>query len=252
MGHNDNMKIRWNSDNIETIADSMFLVWLERPFESVLAIYTEALKSVPEDIRRPLQSVSMTTAPDLVRAFYKRVQEFIVSKRPEPVPTEAPLPQIIEVEGKPVPVTPFQALSQIDTKYLIAELFDRLQRNATVPLPTASPVAPQSATPLPVVIKEPEPPKPKKTKIAIIGLLADQFAHVRDRVNGNAELVFLDKDKSRPVDSVPISCNYVIVLKADHSVSEVAKQKFGPDRVFFVDGGVTAVTQKCLDLASRK
>jgi hypothetical protein len=165
--------------------------------------------------------------------------------------------KIISVE-KVVPAAPVTFMAQQETVTLIAELAARfskkldlihqdvIARNA-VPIPKSNTPPFSVASPAPRAV---DPPKPKKLRIAVVGLFKEQFGHVQEAVNGRADMIWLDKDDAAPF--APISTDFVIVQRhTSHRWWDAMQAQF-PGRVFFVDGGIQQVTQKTYDILSKQ
>jgi hypothetical protein len=103
-----------------------------------------------------------------------------------------------------------------------------------VRLDPTSPAVPQRATP----------------RSAVVGLLKDQFEHVRQKVQGQAvELLFIDKEQSNT--RIPNVDALICERHIDHRWTENGKAALGNDRVLWSEG-VTTTVQRIYDYLSRK
>jgi hypothetical protein len=114
--------------------------------------------------------------------------------------------------------------------------------------PVAVPVAAASPPP-------PAPAAPPKVKIAIIGPLPDQFKHIKSRVNGQASLIFVEKEKHG--QPLPDADWYITTHHTKHIWDERVKSLAGRDRLIHLNtGGIKsvvfavseAVEAKCAEL----
>jgi hypothetical protein len=157
----------------------------------------------------------------------------------------------------PIQQNPLDLLKKVELPVLMTEVFMRLQEgwlasrtpalNGNVQYAPAP--APVQAPP-PRVVQPYVAPKPTLPKVAVVGLLRDQFQFVIEKCKEMAvELVWVDKDQNSP--TYP-SVNGVIVQRhSRHHWYNVAKATFDPNLVLFADGGIATVVQKVYDFLSR-
>ena len=96
------------------------------------------------------------------------------------------------------------------------------------------------------------PAVPKVPRIAIVGLLADQFEHVKQKVAAkDVELIHIDSRRN-PGPLPPVSA--VITTRwVDHRwTDQVRAAGIARENVFHCDGGQTQVVQKIFDWCSRQ
>lgn len=159
-------------------------------------------------------------------------------------PAPAPAPEPPKTE-EPTVAAMFMRLESLLLEHLklFREMNDLLRGG---PPPPAKPESPP-ATPVPV----PAPPKPRPKRIAVIGLMLDQFRHVAERTcQLPVELVFVDKESRSfniggEVDAIICSRH----IKHPWEVAAIAK--VGRDNYIWAGGGVTSVTQAVFDINSR-
>ena len=94
-------------------------------------------------------------------------------------------------------------------------------------------------------------PRTDGTRIAIVGLLKDQFAEVVNKTNHlPVKPMYVDRDAAKP--KIPISAEYVILTKfVKHLWDTAAKQQLPKNRVFLMTGGTQAVIKTIFDIHSR-
>jgi len=170
----------------------------------------------------------------------------------KPAPPAEPLPELV---SPPEEEPPFD-IASLPTWALVGELATRLAQDfatrldrieAALTQAASARIAPQyRPPPIPTPVQDPK--RPKKKRVCIIGLLKDQFEHVREKTGHLPfELVFVDKE-ARSV-AVPPSEFAIIQRHSSHAYYHKAKALLG-DRAVFVDGGITGVVQKLFDLNS--
>jgi len=210
----------------------------DEPVSSALHLLQNAQKVLPDDRQRPI--MTLQAVPELVEMFS---QAWAQSQKA----LEESKPVIVEAL-----VDPRKVLAEVPLKELAGVLFARIAGKFDELSQAISYRAP-IVTPCPIVSAPAvgqQTAKPRLKRIAIVGLLRDQFAEVEKRVNGKAELRFIDKEHSRT--DIPV-VDYVIVQKHTGHKWYNAAQKQRPSKdVVFVDGGITQTTQRVYDLISRQ
>lgn len=108
---------------------------------------------------------------------------------------------------------------------------------------------------------KPEEPPPNgthsdkltKIRIGIVGLMQDQFNHVTLRAKDLPyNLVFINKEWSRPENHIPQGVTWIIVQKhSAHRWYDAAQAAVGSSHTIFADGGITAVEKAVFDIHSR-
>lgn len=178
---------------------------------------------------------------------------------PEPVPVAVPkvpeLPAVQEPGDPPLP-DPLTGLRNLPTADLLEELVQRLLREVDARLERfaeqlrgAAPPA-RPAVPAPLRQESPVPARIRHPRIAVVGLLADQFEHVRQKVRSLPfELVYVAHDRASR--SFP-GCHYIVASRhITHNWETSAIQTVGREHYAFAPGGVTAVVQAVYDFHAR-
>lgn len=212
--------------------------------------YPHAQKYHPEFTKRGARNVKFTPAP---------------VEPPKPPAEEVVLSTILEV---PVQMPLDKQLKAMSTSILLAELFTRMltrfdslehallsaaqshadhgngngNGNGDGVLIKPAPRPSISAVPIPIPIK-------RAPRIGIVGLLKDQYGHVRQKLgDANVELVFIEKDQR--ATKFPNVDALVVERHVRHRWTEEGKAALGNNRVFWAEG-VTTVVQRCYDYLSR-
>ncbi len=259
---NTKQRIEWTADEKERLATRVAELRLKKPIPALMALVTEAQKEIFSTERQR----NITTLSGLP-GFAEKVNVKIdaLAKSAKPIEEEKEI-MVVHVET-PAPVDTKKVLRESGTPEIVAELATRLfSRIENLETSLASIVQkstqPQSHDQNPPVVRVPRPtpiPIPAVTQsaprwpvIGIVGLFADQFQHVVEKVQDkNVKLVFLDKEKQQM--TVPQNVDYMIVQKhSRHRVWEVSRNTLGPDKVVFADGGISSVVQKIYDILSRQ
>jgi hypothetical protein len=158
-------------------------------------------------------------------------------------------------------------LGLLPTAYLLAEILtrfgtdlmarlDRIEIALTTRIALAAPppVAPPPRPVAPIhppTREEPHIVKPEVMRVAIVGLMKDQFGHVADRSKDlPLRCIWVDKEDLHV--RLP-QCDYCIVQRhSRHAWTDKAQQMLPVSRVFFVSGGISEVVKVLYDIHSRR
>ena len=239
----------WTPEDKQKIVDRTVQLRLENIQCSLMVLVNEAMVAVlPKDRHRVIKQIKH--CPDIVKAIETKIQEMVTAPEPE-------VPPFTIDQTKPDPV---ETVRCVDTKTLLMEtmsrVFDILSNHNVLITPLAPGSTVQQAKgPSYSITSAPKFVKKPKTRITIVGLLADQEQAVKSKVLGHPKfgeivaLTFLNKDY-RP--QVPLSTDFGIVQKhTSHKWWDKFKSVMPAERVFFVDGGVTGVVEKVMEIGNR-
>lgn len=96
----------------------------------------------------------------------------------------------------------------------------------------------------------PQESVPKPLKVAIIGLLRDQFETVKTTCGHQFDLVHVDKDRANK--GLPATADYVIVQRhSPHAWSDAAKRAVGHPNVKYAMGGINSVISQLQNLVGK-
>ncbi len=172
-------------------------------------------------------------------------------------------PEEPEVMPPPPESDPVRA---IDTYRMVAELLrrfsegfltdirrdivgrlDRIEAAATAKyLAPPTPARPSMSPFMPPA----QPPKPARLRIIILGLMKDQFEHVREKTaHLPFDLVWIDKEQSNT--TLPRADYCVVQRHSSHKWWTSAQKQFSNGTLSFVDGGITGTVQSVMDIHSR-
>ncbi len=155
-------------------------------------------------------------------------------------------------------------LSGLSTPLLLAEvlvrigadMLQRLDRIEAAVLSRITPEPPQPALPrMPTSARngtgsQEDESEPKPKVVAVVGLLKDQFEHVREKVADLPfRLVWLDKEMNKPF--IP-GADFVIVERhCSHKWWTTAQRAVPRDCLVFCDGSITQVVQRVFDFHAK-
>jgi hypothetical protein len=277
---------RWTPHEIKLVrARIVEEVRADKTLELLTAVRRAVDATLPLDRRRPKPSLSLYGRASNVM-FHEAHQEGL---RLPPIerPKSVPLPHAPSADAPPGPAPagetptglatdgqtegPFPTPQNLDpmlgfvpTCSLFGELayrfirdlterLDRIEAAAVARIAPALPIPHTRADAHPPVTHEPSRhhrEKPQQQRVAIIGLFKDQFAHVVAKASEVPfRLIFVDKEDAHY--RIP-PCDFVIVQRhSAHAWFEKARATLGPDRVVFVDGGISGVVQRLFDFHAR-
>lgn len=255
-------RIVWTDADRAQVCDLMFAHWLDNPFNSPYQTYLAIRGKLPENIRRSVSGFGVAQVGPLQKLYTTRIREFIakgLDAATNPSEPPCPEPQIVEIEtiAQPDPLT---VLPKIPTKFLVAEVFERMTNGAhsnVAPVVHAAiaatpPQASQASQASQAVNGSHQPPS--RPRIAVIGLFKPQFDELNTKLaavgkDSACDLRYYDKDRKPE----PIRADFAIVQRhSRHHWWNKARASLTHDRVYFVDGGITATMQKVLDICSRQ
>ena len=177
-----------------------------------------------------------------------------------PAPPSPPAEQVIQTITVEVPVVePLdKTLHKLSTPILLGELFtrlltrlDRLEHALLASHHQHNNDALKPPAPRPSIADIPSPTLKRSPRIAIGGLMRDQFEHVKAKLTTqDVELIWVDTD-SRQSTKWPRADAAVISRHVRHAWWDAAQAELGHSRVFFAEG-ISTVTQKCYDFLSRE
>lgn len=234
--------IRWTEEEKDLIKERLVELLKENPRIKKVAAFREAQQIL--DASRHKSHLSTICSNPMFRELWS-----IALKEVNLVSNNSTKSEVTkEVIYIPVP-TPLD-LNTIPTHELLAAAILRilcptqslLQAAVTTNTPSyPEPVDRSTTYPL---IPNPLIPKPRIPKFGVVGLMKDQFNHLKARVNQSVvNLVWIDKDQGN--NNFPPHLDYVIVQRhTSHNHYNNARAQFGNDRVIFVDGGITQCTDK--------
>jgi len=159
---------------------------------------------------------------------------------------------IVEVPQSPAPLDIPKVLSEVPLEDLAFQFTRRFVEMI------GSRSAPNGSISAAIAVQAPArrlapivpPAEPRRKRFAIVGLLSDQEAFVRAKVNGSADLRFVRNDQSKT--EIPMTVDYVIVAKhSRHKWSRAAYEQVGRNQAAFVHG-VDGVVKQVYDFLSRQ
>ena len=244
-------RICWTPNEIRLVAEEILRAETQDPGLSFKQTLEIGMRKLPENRRRNANTTWGRREP--VRVMLEQLRRHPPKATPEP--TVVP-EGILQVE---VPVVPdiTRVVENMPTSLLIANLCDRffawVKDTNERWLASKHPTAPASKLTKPAVPVYPEvvgKPSTRHMRVAVVGLLKDQFQRVVERMGAKpVELVFINKDWSKT--EFPKTVDHVICQRhIGHHWWNAANAQFPKDRVHFVDGHDTAVTQKIYDILS--
>ena len=239
-------RVVWTDAEIAKVADSIAAKRAADPVESFSTLLLHAQHEVlPADRRRPIANIGR-----LPKEFFDRIEAKMKTGPPAPPPEVIEVPVVLEQPA--APPDPMEVLRSLPIEIVIGHCVSRLsgQFEALLQLlakgGTVSNVGP--SVPLPFQT-EARPPKARKLRIAVVGLLPDQQQAVRNRLNGDVDLYF---SKDRSDTGIPPSADAVIVQRhTRHADYHKAIAEKGRDRVAFVSGGISAVVAKVKEFTAQ-
>lgn len=241
--------VRWTDEEQIQLSHFLFEARKSDPLTSISGLLEQVQLNIPE--RRRRKFTNLKAADGVIRRFHAIWQSCIQAQVAKAVEPSAPELKIVEIEKQVE-----RDLVQVPTVELKTELWRR-EENDRVQLQAMCQLLEQLAhvvTHRVVTCHAPAATPPavrvtRRMRIGIVGLLHDQFNHVVEKFNcDGAELIFIDKEKM----NIPRVDKVIVQKHSSHVAWDQVRQAVGTDNVIFVDGGITAVTQTCFDLYSRK
>ena len=207
------------------------------------AAYAEGLNITPEELAKipsPVFKLANTNGQPPSRGI-SPFEAYPASQAETPAPPSDDLTEDSEPEARPADPWGLFAQLVVEVGHDLVERLDRIE-SALI-----ARIGPPPGWKPPESVRA---PKTKAKRIAIVGLLKDQFEHVRSKVaHLPFTLVWLDKDDAHV--RIP-QCDFLLVQRhCSHKWFQKAGHLLGCE-ASFVDGGITQVTQKVLDIHSRR
>lgn len=239
---NRRSNIRWTEEEKDLIKERLVELLKENPRIKKVAAFREAQEIL--DASRHKSHLSSICSTITFRLLWATACKEVNLVSKTPTKTEI----VKEVVYVPVP-TPLD-LSTVPTHELLAAAILRI-------LSPTHGIVPTSKVPnLPLGEVKPignrfseydqytQINKPITPKFGVVGLMKDQFNHLKARINQSVvNLVWIDKDQGN--NCFPPNLDYVIVQRhTSHSHYNNARAQFGNDRVIFVDRGITQCADK--------
>lgn len=233
-------RIWWTADEAASLIEHVAKMRLTDVASTLTELLQQAQDILPPSRRRKIQSHKA------IRGFENSVRtKFIVLRK-----ADAP-EKVVHV---PVEPNVKDVVQNADTDVLLSVLISRLVTNAefmSTALARLSDLRQPERKPVFIDTSTGTQQKLNLPRIAIVGLLPDQFSAVENKVVGKAELIYIDKDQSSP--KFPDRVQYVIVNRfTSHRWYDAAKQIFPGSSVIFSDGGITHVVKCIYDFCSKQ
>ena len=241
-------RIRWTPQERILLIDKVIEYRKLHIGATISTALQEAQKSLPSSRRRNyLQFAKSTNA-----RFFRELDK--AESKPAPIIDQGP--DVVQVE---VPITPDieRLMRDIPSSMLLANLAERwfqwidgisrgwLSVNHR-PAPASAPAMVPRYPGIHGV------PRNDGTRIAIVGLLRDQFAEVVTKTGHlPMKLMYVERDLARP--KIPVSAEHVIITRfSKHHWDTIARQQMSRDRVHYLQGGgIQTVIKTILDIHSR-
>ena len=246
-------RIHWTEDENRLVANRTAELRLLHPKPMLHRVVEMAQEVLPEHRRRKFNS------PDnLGREFMEMLEgRLVLMVRPQQVvkpaePVVTTIPIEIETVRDPDPQLFLRGLPDyLIVGEAIMRIFSRQDR-PLVPLMEMPPIPPTFISrPGATVPDRDAVARERLPRVAIVGLLKDQFQAVEDKLREKeVELRYVDAS-SRQTDIPPADAVVILVSKVGHHWSSKAITQAGRDRVMYADG-VTTVVQRVLDFLSRR
>lgn len=96
------------------------------------------------------------------------------------------------------------------------------------------------------------PERRTKLRIAIVGLWKEKIQEVQRAVSEKVEVIYLEREQATPSIPTAIDDLIVVTTAVKHRWFEAAKAAMPREHLHLVEGGASAIIQKCFDLASRQ
>lgn len=267
------------------MAHRMFARWKDKPMDETAQIARWVQENNWDKERRRFIGGASNLPDRVKKMFAKLIKEFLVNPAPtteSATESRSSLEQNSQHLGvaqeerllenlaritveKEVLYHPTSFLNEQPTEVLLQAIVQRfdarqarilqLLEELSAKFGTREETRPVFHPPMPAPIAEPVniPRPPKRTRIAVVGLLSGQMNIIRHNVGDKADLIYVDNNPNGNV-IVPTSVDYAVVnfKFTRHATSDKFIDQLGKERVFLVEGGVQTVTQKILDLAARQ
>ena len=253
--------IVWADNENHQIMNSLLLLRLKYPQETLRELFMKAQDVLPEHRRRELPTINawkwLPNFKEHWKMFVQRTEDLL--KDPSQLATVVDKVDSVEMYSVQIRETVEPSLAEIIRRVPLVDLiqaaFAKSEQDTTDRIAREMSrffAAFQDSRSVPKPVVEVRPVKPKKLRIAILGPLPDQFRHIEEKVGDKADLIFLDKDAKR--SSTPPMIDHLIGTRhIHHSDESQAKNMLEEgDRYHYVDGGIKSVVQKVLDICARQ
>ena len=220
---------KWTAEERTRIVSEFVLSRIENPLEDTRKLFRKAVhKNTAQVGGRP------TIGSSIRDEIYNQWKDLIDNFKVE-------VPLVIERTLPPPPPDVQAVLDTVGLPVLFAAVGKRigeaLEKGAFPSWVTAPPKA-KYVQPVETT---------RKTRVAIVGLLADQQHAVRDSFGGDLELIFVDKERS--AKSIPCTTDYAVVQRhTPHSWFKAAQDAVGHENVRFASGGISSVLAHLKDI----
>jgi hypothetical protein len=240
-------RIKWNEDEIESLAAAFVRLRSKDPFITVRPLLTKSQEEcLTDDKHRALASVNVVPLlKERIKALYAK------ALLAEPLP-----PQIIEIPVEK-PVDYIELANRLDTPTLAAILTDRIIKglsglrvnNGSEVHSATAKAAPASISMLAVASLE----KKRLVRVAFCHVELKVFSQLQEQVErSKIEIELRGVDIAHRGGAIPVSCDYVVFMK--NAIGGVywktAMAGWPHKRIFTVDNNVEAAMQKMRDIAS--
>jgi hypothetical protein len=256
-------RIHWTPEEREVLVEAMVAQLRVYAGTRKVDLWAAGNAALAEGRRRtwaPSYGGKVTPAAPLFEAAYARLrspQDYgantpIVSEQTmAQVRTHVPMKQDVEVTWVPVPVP--QRLDEVPLKELLAEVIERVILAATTyqqVAPLATPQQVEERLTQARAMERSEPAKKRTIRIAICGVLSDQFRRIKERLNGaKVEVVLVDNQREPTKQDWKGGIDFVIVTRfIRHGHQEQARMAVGRERVHWVQNGTEAIVAKVVEL----
>lgn len=246
-------QIHWTDQEIDMVvqrAAEMRRVEIDLPLLPIVIQAQEVLEP-----HRQRHIVGWNTLPKDLKTKIKVRMDVIYKAEIDSIP-----PQVVTIPIEtPIPVDPVAFLASLPTPLLLTEAFTRLTKRldgfeTALAFAVGHKEALAKATPARTGTSMPAPAPngpPRHPRVAVVGLLKDQFEHLKDKCKDRAvDLVWIDKDQS--ATRYPAVDEIIVQRFSDHRWSEHAKQVLPCEHVSYISGGIQSVVGKIYDITARQ
>ncbi len=238
--------IKWNEDDIESLAGAFVKLLTKNPFLEKKQLIAKAQEQcfVPERRRHFTSVNNIPLLKDRILSLYRKA---IQSEPPPPVIIEIPVER---------PVDYVELANRLDTPSLAALLTKRLMEglgnlhlngNGTQPSASARP----ATSPISLFAATASQETKRPPCVAYCCTEASSFNHIRDKVEKEkipVELRWVDLDRRPP--AIPMRANYVIFPKKATGGTGWDTAIAAKKQIYIVENNIEAGVQKILDIVS--
>jgi hypothetical protein len=223
----------WSDDQLNSIATEFVLLRMDQPLADAHELLQTAVnKALPPAEVRPVRMTSGLI--DAVTKAWQTLNDNTVE-----------VPIVVERQVPPPPFNYRVELSKIPFEDLL-QVFGARMGAIIDHMGTSRAVIESYAKP-----KVVEPTRPRKPRVAIIGLLSDQQQAISASAEaGDFDLRFINKERAN--QSINSAVDWIVVQKhTAHGWWNSARDKIGADRVLFAAGGISSVLECLRNVKSR-